>query len=151
MGMIFLLSSIFGRDSDVPVMSGTLGPWTSASRSPTRSPRDLRASARLTATVDFPTPPLPLATAMIDVMPGSGSRALRARDAAADRSGAVHDRDLDLDDAGQRGDGSADLGLQRRDHFALARGKIERDRDVSVAHRDILDQSKGYDVAGKPG
>ena len=36
----------------------------SASRSPTRAPCAAQASARLAATVDLPTPPLPDATAM---------------------------------------------------------------------------------------
>src|ERR1700730_4009799 len=43
----------------------------SASRSPTRSPMAARPSARLTATVDLPTPPLPEATAMIERTPGT--------------------------------------------------------------------------------
>ena len=43
----------------------------SASRMPTLSPRALRPSARLTAVVDLPTPPLPEATAMIASTPGT--------------------------------------------------------------------------------
>src|SRR5215204_1030306 len=43
----------------------------SASISPTAAPRARRASARLAATVDLPTPPLPLATAITCRMPGS--------------------------------------------------------------------------------
>ncbi len=42
----------------------------SASRMPTLSPRSRRPSARLTAVVDLPTPPLPEATAMIASTPG---------------------------------------------------------------------------------
>jgi hypothetical protein len=34
-----------------------------------RKPKSLNAAARLTATVDLPTPPLALATAMMAVMP----------------------------------------------------------------------------------
>ena len=45
-------------------MRGTLGPYTSASRSPTLAPEAARDAARLAATVLLPTPPLPLATAM---------------------------------------------------------------------------------------
>ena len=56
-------------------MIGRLGPYTSASMSPTRCPRAASASARLTATVDFPTPPLVLATAMMRATPGSAARA----------------------------------------------------------------------------
>src|SRR5687768_4033691 len=43
----------------------------SASRMPTERPLALRPSARLTAVVDLPTPPLPLATAMIAPTPGT--------------------------------------------------------------------------------
>src|SRR6266850_4247109 len=46
-----------------PSICGTFGPYASASRSPT-GPRARNASARFTATVDLPTPPLPLPTAM---------------------------------------------------------------------------------------
>src|SRR5882724_3205715 len=42
----------------------------SASSKPTRKPRSRRPSARLSAVVDFPTPPLPEATAMTAAMPG---------------------------------------------------------------------------------
>src|SRR5882757_8392881 len=42
----------------------------SASSRPTRKPRSRRPSARLSAVVDLPTPPLPEATAMTAAMPG---------------------------------------------------------------------------------
>src|ERR1700681_4083099 len=42
----------------------------SASSRPTRKPRSRKPSARLIAVVDFPTPPLPEATAMTAAMPG---------------------------------------------------------------------------------
>src|ERR1039458_10042873 len=45
-------------------MTGMLGPKTSASTSPIWPPNCCSASARLTLTVDLPTPPFPLATAM---------------------------------------------------------------------------------------
>jgi len=45
----------------------------SASSIATLAPSDLRASARLTAVVDLPTPPLPEATAIIFLTPGSAS------------------------------------------------------------------------------
>ena len=48
----------------VPSMSGTSGPYTSQSMSPTVAPACRSASARFTATVDLPTPPLPDDTAM---------------------------------------------------------------------------------------
>src|SRR5258707_8121389 len=42
----------------------------SASSKPTRKPRSRRPNARLSAVVDFPTPPLPEATAMTAAIPG---------------------------------------------------------------------------------
>src|SRR5580700_1648161 len=53
-------------------MSGTLGPYTSASSRPTLWPSLDRASARFTAKVVFPTPPLPEPTAIIVSTPGRG-------------------------------------------------------------------------------
>src|SRR5437867_12103145 len=49
----------------MPIIIGTLGPYMSASINPTRAPCLTRAHARFTATVDFPTPPLPLLIAMV--------------------------------------------------------------------------------------
>jgi len=48
-----------------PSIIGILGPYTSASMSPTRAPSLANDTAKLVATVDFPTPPFPLDTAMI--------------------------------------------------------------------------------------
>ncbi len=42
----------------------------SASSTPTEAPSAASASARFTAVVDLPTPPLPEATAMMFLMPG---------------------------------------------------------------------------------
>src|SRR5690606_11284158 len=50
---------------DSPSMVGMLGPYTSASRIPTRAPLAAIANARLTEVVDLPTPPLPEPTAMM--------------------------------------------------------------------------------------
>ena len=70
---IILLSEVIsgGTLVGMPSMPGMLGPRISASTSPTRAPRCCSASARLTLTVDFPTPPLPLPTAIIWRIPGS--------------------------------------------------------------------------------
>ena len=46
-------------------MRGMFGPYMSASTSPTLAPVSRSARARLTATVDFPTPPFPEDTAMV--------------------------------------------------------------------------------------
>ena len=71
----------------------------SASKTPTRKPSVLSPSARLTAVVDLPTPPLPLATATMALTPGTialpeagaaevppGARAGAGRAAEASRS-----------------------------------------------------------------
>src|SRR5579884_1848570 len=58
-GMI-IWSMMVGRP-DTPIIRGMLNPYTSASTTPTVLPRRARATARLTVTVDLPTPPFPLA------------------------------------------------------------------------------------------
>src|SRR5712691_2239653 len=55
-----------------PIIIGTLGPYTSASIKPTLAPCMVSATARLTATVVLPTPPLPLLTAMVLITVLSG-------------------------------------------------------------------------------
>src|SRR2546422_11678670 len=62
-----------------------LGPKRSASSSPIRPPTCWSASARLTLTVDLPTPPFPLPTAMRCRIPGSLSE---LSDGRADAPGA---------------------------------------------------------------
>ena len=52
----------------MPKAVGTLGPVMSASRTPTRRSRWAMAAAREQVTVDLPTPPLPLTTAMTFLM-----------------------------------------------------------------------------------
>ena len=49
----------------IPVNLGKLGPYMSASKIPTLYSDLSRARARFIAVVDFPTPPFPLATAII--------------------------------------------------------------------------------------
>src|SRR5579859_2036984 len=53
-----------------PIIRGTSGPYRSASTRPARCPWAVRARARFTATVVFPTPPFPLATAMTGTCSG---------------------------------------------------------------------------------
>ncbi len=60
-----LLLSTSMPPSFIPSISGMLGPYMSASSSPTLAPACCSASARFSDTVDLPTPPLPLATPMI--------------------------------------------------------------------------------------
>ena len=83
-GGIRKLRSTFGF-SVRPNRRGAEGPNTSASSSPTRQPSSAIATARLAATVDLPTPPLPEATATIWRTPAtlSGARRGAARPAGA--------------------------------------------------------------------
>src|SRR5260370_11507669 len=68
------LSAVAPGCSVAPSIIGTFGPYTSASSKPTLLPRFAKASARFTATVVLPTPPLPLATATRFFTPGIGCR-----------------------------------------------------------------------------
>src|SRR6202795_5109230 len=78
----------------------------SASSSPVLTPMAASPSARFTAVVDLPTPPLPDATAMMDSTPGmpAGDGAARPPDAAPWRGGGAlaSQRDQHRDDARQR-------------------------------------------------
>lgn len=49
----------------MPIIVGTDGPYTSASKTPTFFPKFFKLNAKFKATVDFPTPPLQLDTAII--------------------------------------------------------------------------------------
>ena len=60
-----LPSVTFGFCSATPIIEGVLGPYISASSKPVFNPNLAREQARLTAMVLFPTPPLPLLTAII--------------------------------------------------------------------------------------
>jgi len=68
-------------------MVGIDGPNTSASSRPTLAPWRASASARLTATVDLPTPPLPAATATTFLGPLSTALSLGAGTNAVTTSG----------------------------------------------------------------
>src|SRR5690606_22977470 len=74
-GSIFVLPipvlEAFGRAPSTPNIMGTEGPYMSASIKPVFAPLACNASARLAATVDLPTPPLPDATRIIFLMFGN--------------------------------------------------------------------------------
>ena len=57
----------------MPIMSGTLGPYTSASSSPVLWPSAASEIARFTETVVLPTPPFPEPTAIRFFTPGIGT------------------------------------------------------------------------------
>src|SRR3972149_6851870 len=102
-----------------PIMRGMSGPYTSTSTSPTRAPVSRRARARLTATVDFPTPPLPEETAIVCLTSGMrSSLGGSAGGGAPGRLGPASHRHLHVGHSGQRGHHLArlavDLGLRHR-------------------------------------
>jgi len=71
-GVIFVLpfiSMAAGFSFTASNIIGMLGPYISASTNATFAPVFANAIAKLTATVDFPTPPLPEATAIIFLIP----------------------------------------------------------------------------------
>src|SRR5579862_239038 len=68
-GMMRFSSVAEGRSRE-PNMREMLGPYRSQSQRPVAAPCIWRATARFAATVDFPTPPLPLAMAMTCLTPG---------------------------------------------------------------------------------
>ena len=102
----------------MPISAGTEKPYTSASTIPTRSPWAASAHARFTVTEDFPTPPLPLATAWTFVSdPGALNGMPRWPPAPQLLLEGValrlrHDLQVDLDagDAGNGGQGRLGVG-----------------------------------------
>ncbi len=74
--MILLFGLAFGWPSS-PSIIGMFGPVMSPSSRPTDAPDWASATARLTLTVLLPTPPLPDATAMMFLTPGTSCSAWR--------------------------------------------------------------------------
>ena len=122
----------------MPNSFGAEGPNRSASSSPTFKPSLARPTARLQATVDLPTPPLPEATATMCLTPGSGvvervrgwgGAPWRARRRPrAPLRGQRHDRAVD---AGNRLDGGFGPCAHRFQLAAL--GGIDGDRGEHLA------------------
>ncbi len=68
-GVIRFCASTWGLPCS-PSSVGMVGPYTSASISPTFAPQRTRARAKFALTVDLPTPPLPLAIGMMCLIVG---------------------------------------------------------------------------------
>ena len=121
----------------------------SPSRTPTCSPSDESAYARLAVSVDFPTPPLPDATAMTRV---AGESEI-VRSALVPASQARHERGLLLGrhdveaepharDARNLADEARDLLLERVAQRAAGDGERDRHRDRAV----VLDEDVAHHV-----
>ena len=122
----------------------------SASSSPARLPSCASATARLAATVDLPTPPLPLATAMIRLTPGTARGPRLRRRVPADlqvgrrlrRRRPVRGQERrDRGDAGQRRDRGLGGGAGRLEPRALRRVDLEQE-----AHPVGLDRQRPHHV-----
>ena len=126
----------------VPIMSGTFGPVMSASRRPTRAPSRARLTARFTATVDLPTPPLPDATAIVFFTPGMRSAAgppkLRFTLLAQST------RTRSAPSGGERLD---DVVLDRRFQRAGGGGQLDREIDHAPIDRHVLHHPERDEVA----
>src|SRR5258708_1369202 len=94
----------------------------SASSTPTESPFALRPNARLAATVDLPTPPLPEATAMMAPTPGPAPP-----------------RPICAAGPGQRLDGHLRGLAQRFETWPPLGLDLDREADIAIADDDAGD------------
>ena len=95
-------------------------------------PHFASASARLTATVVLPTPPLPAPTAMTFFTPGIGCRPPSAPTASRTHGAHVH---VDGRHAGNLHDRRARLIAHLVFHRTGRRGQFDRERDASAIDR----------------
>ena len=111
---------------------------------PTRAPLFDSATARFTATVVLPTPPLPAPTAITFLTPGSGGLPCSGAD---DRSHLERRGDVHGGHARQRGDGGARLLRdQRLGRDGAGLGQLDREGHAAVGADDVLDESERDDV-----
>ena len=130
-------------------MIGTFGPYMSPSIIPTRLPACASATARFTATVVLPTPPLPAPTAITFFTPATGCRVPSAT--LAVRTAAVIDT-LHRRDAGH----ARHRGLGLRLHLVFDRTGRRRQLDderhrARRIDRQRLDEAETDDVATEIG
>ena len=144
-GTILLSGLAFGIPS-TPIIIGMFGPVMSASSRPTDAPSRASATARLTLTVLFPTPPLPEATAMMFFTPGTSSADC---DGVARRTVAPQLTSMPLGaERRERGpDLALDLVLER-----AGRGRqLDREGDVRAVHHEVLHHVPRDEVAAELG
>ncbi len=134
------------------------------------SPFAFSPSARLAATVDLPTPPLPEATAMIAPTPGMAPRWVRGTAACAagrparraggrarlrrhpaPRRGLRGQHRRHREHAGQRVDRLLGRLAQRLQPRAALGLDLDREGDIAVADRDPRDHAERHDVAAAVG
>ena len=116
----------------------------SPSMMPTLLPHCDSASARLTATVVLPTPPLPAPTAMMFLTPGTAARPAAGSDRFADARAHLH---VDGGHARQLHHGGARLIAHLVLHRTRRRRQLDRERDAAAVDLQILDEPETDDVA----
>ena len=122
------------------------GPVMSASSRPTDAPAWASATARLTLTVLLPTPPLPDATAMMFLTPGTSCSAWRGCDRRTIAPQVMSTRVAPM--ASERGVGRPlDLVLERTG----GRRELDRHRQVGAVDDDVLDHVERDQVAPELG
>ena len=118
----------------------------SPSSNPTRLPRSASATARFTATVVFPTPPLPAPTAMTFFAPGTATRVPSGM--PADRTDGRH-LDLDVRHAGHLQDGGTRLIAHLVLHRARRRRQLDRESHPAALDVQVLHEAQADDVAAE--
>ena len=119
----------------------------SQSHSPTRAPVFSNATARFAATVDFPTPPLPLAIAMMCRIPS-----IRVAPAPGPcRRRLDIDQHLGLPDSADSLKDSFCIRLDLLRDGRFVGSEDELDGDGSIIDLDPFDQAERNDIAAKAG
>ena len=128
----------------MPSMVGMFGPVMSASTRPASAPSRASATARLTATVDLPTPPLLEATAIRFLTPATGSGPSLA---ARLRAHLGVPLDLDRVDAGDGVEGGAHVEVDPLAEGAGRGGQHQPEPGRRPVHAHIADHAEGHQVA----
>ena len=128
-------------------MRGSDGPYMSASSSPTLSPLCASATARFTATVDLPTPPLPEATAITAFTSGSRGAACGAAGGRGRFLRGQHDGGILH--PGQSGKFHLDLAAQRLKAGRLLAFHRQAHLHQPTLHMDPLEHF--FEVEGSEG
>src|SRR5712671_2360902 len=117
----------------------------SASSTPTLAPSAARARARLTAVVDFPTPPLPDATATMFFTPGN------ELDPALHRMGNDLARDADVHGAHARdaAEFSPDELADRIELRLRGIAQLDLERDAAAFHFDVSRRLGGEKIRAR--
>ena len=120
----------------------------SQSHSPTRAPVFSRATARLAATVDLPTPPF-AARDGDDVLDSFNAGRSHARRARPGRRRMDIDQDLCLPDPGSAAQDCFRLRLDRLRNGRLVRGQRHLHGDRVAVDLDALHQTERNDIAAE--